>query len=84
MWIRRLGTVTEEIPRLLGAACKLGVTKCVSTELRGLGAPFASTAAAAKRFDHFRCGHKTQVPAAQCIREMVGACAHHTHEPMSR
>ena len=49
------------------------MTKCISTELRGLGAPFAKTTAAAKKMDHFRCGHQQQVPAAQCIREMVGA-----------
>jgi len=68
----RLGGLTEEIPKLLGAKCKLGVTKCVTSELRSLGASFAGSAVASKKLDHFRCGHVNPVPAAECIQALIG------------
>jgi rRNA-processing protein FCF1 len=40
---RSLGDVREAVAKLLGATCRVFVTKCVQAELRALGADYAGT-----------------------------------------
>mmetsp|Transcript_35112 Transcript_35112/g.59095 ORF Transcript_35112/g.59095 Transcript_35112/m.59095 type:complete len:254 (+) Transcript_35112:122-883(+) len=68
----KLGDLKEEIPKLLGGTCKIGVTKCITTELRSLGESFAPSGRASKKTDHFRCTHMNPVPAVECVEALVG------------
>uniref|UniRef100_A0A7S0R6F8 PIN domain-containing protein n=1 Tax=Pyramimonas obovata TaxID=1411642 RepID=A0A7S0R6F8_9CHLO len=68
----KLGDLNEELPKLLGGTCKLGVTKCITSELRSLGETFAASGRASKKMDHFRCSHINPVPAVECVEALVG------------
>eukprot|EP00850_Spirogloea_muscicola_P017738 SM000155S01667 [mRNA] locus=s155:240569:242242:+ [translate_table: standard] len=65
--------LADALPKLLGGAAKPMVTRCVSMELRRLGAAFSTTAQAARRIDLAKCGHDPVVAAADCLADMVGA-----------
>eukprot|EP00850_Spirogloea_muscicola_P013322 SM000090S24284 [mRNA] locus=s90:57683:59656:- [translate_table: standard] len=65
--------LADALPKLLGGAAKPMVTRCVSLELRRLGAAFATTTQGARRMDLAKCGHDPAVAAADCLADMVGA-----------
>eukprot|EP00850_Spirogloea_muscicola_P020730 SM000225S07009 [mRNA] locus=s225:14643:16575:+ [translate_table: standard] len=65
--------LADALPKLLGGAAKPMVTRCVSMELRRLGAAFTTTTQAARRMDLAKCGHDPAVAAADCLADMVGA-----------
>jgi U3 small nucleolar RNA-associated protein 23 len=67
--------IKEHLPKTLGAPCRELATRCVSDELRRLGADYSGAALIAKRFDVRQCGHTPPVPAATCIASLVGTAA---------
>ncbi|KAI8925903.1 Fcf1-domain-containing protein [Entophlyctis helioformis] len=65
--------LSDALPKLLGGQVRLMTTYCCYAELRKLGPEFRAAADMAKSLEKRRCTHTPAVPAAQCIREIVGA-----------
>ncbi|GFR45711.1 hypothetical protein Agub_g7120 [Astrephomene gubernaculifera] len=52
-----LADLASHLPKLLGGACKLYTTKCVTRELRSLGRDFTASADAAHSYPLHKCDH---------------------------
>ncbi|CAG9467158.1 unnamed protein product [Pedinophyceae sp. YPF-701] len=71
---QHLGAPQAHVEKLLGATCKLFVTRCVMNELRAMGKEFAGTTAAARKLALAHCDHESApLSAADCILSMVGS-----------
>ncbi|KAF5826665.1 Fcf1-domain-containing protein [Dunaliella salina] len=61
------------IHKLLGAQCKLYVTRCAMRELEELGEGFEKSLEAAHKYELHKCGHAPgQCSAAKCIKDQIG------------
>mmetsp|Transcript_8856 Transcript_8856/g.18923 ORF Transcript_8856/g.18923 Transcript_8856/m.18923 type:complete len:269 (+) Transcript_8856:108-914(+) len=68
-----MGELQPQLAKLLGGRTKLYVTRCVTHELRNLGADFKQSAAAARAHELHKCGHEeSPKAAADCILEQIG------------
>ncbi|KAI8369290.1 Fcf1-domain-containing protein, partial [Radiomyces spectabilis] len=61
----------EELPTILSDNTRPLVTECTLQELRDKGSAFTGAVLVAKRFERRRCKHRTPVPSAQCIKEII-------------
>lgn len=55
------------------------MTRCIVEEIRKLGPDFGGALVIARRFESRRCGHDTPIPAADCLRSMVGETNPHSY-----
>eukprot|EP00200_Dunaliella_tertiolecta_P003103 CAMPEP_0202339712 /NCGR_PEP_ID=MMETSP1126-20121109/1458_1 /ASSEMBLY_ACC=CAM_ASM_000457 /TAXON_ID=3047 /ORGANISM="Dunaliella tertiolecta, Strain CCMP1320" /LENGTH=234 /DNA_ID=CAMNT_0048930305 /DNA_START=104 /DNA_END=808 /DNA_ORIENTATION=- len=61
------------IHKLLGAQCKLYVTRCATRELEELGEGFEKSLESARKYELHKCGHAPgQCSAAKCIKDQIG------------
>ncbi|KAI8619634.1 Fcf1-domain-containing protein [Chytriomyces sp. MP71] len=69
--LMKLDTWTA-LPKVLQGPTRLYTTGCVLHELRSLGPDFSAAVLAAKKLEKRRCGHEKPVPAADCLKSVVG------------
>lgn len=65
--------IKEQLPKYLDGSIQLVTTRCVIVEGEALGPHLSGAVLIAKRFQLRKCGHhKSAVPAAECIKSMIG------------
>ncbi|KAG0175667.1 hypothetical protein DFQ28_008274 [Apophysomyces sp. BC1034] len=63
--------IETDLSTTLDGDTKAMVTECTIQELRKKGDAFKEAAIRAKKIERRRCPHRTSVPSAQCISEMI-------------
>jgi len=61
----------EQLPIYLGEEVKILTTPCVVAELRLMGPRLSGALIIAGQYILEKCGHRSPIPAAKCIREIV-------------